>query len=142
LRRRQSGSSHFLERGAVEIGGVHPWATGKAKLDALEPTLCPLTKAEDNRRSDDDRAMKARHAAAFRARADALEIEAPAKRRLAYEYDAAQERGEVATSRDGGRRSKLERLPSAADVCLSRSEITKPDFRDAEGAARANLEPR
>lgn len=35
-------------------------------------------------------------AAAHRAQADALEIEAGAKRRLADEYDAAQERGEVA----------------------------------------------
>jgi hypothetical protein len=34
-------------------------------------------------------------AAAHRAQADALEIEAGAKRRLADEYDAAQERGEV-----------------------------------------------
>ena len=95
MRRRQSGSSHFLERGAVEIGGVHPWAASKAKLDASEFTQCPLTKAEDNRRSDDDRAKKARHAAAFRAKADALEIGALANRRLADEYDAAQGRGEV-----------------------------------------------
>ena len=36
-------------------------------------------------------------AAAFRAQADALEIEAQAKRRIADEYDAAQERGEVAS---------------------------------------------
>ena len=35
-------------------------------------------------------------AAAHRAQADALEIEAAAKRRLADEYDAAQARGEVA----------------------------------------------
>jgi hypothetical protein len=42
-----------------------------------------------------------------RAQADALEIEALAKRRLADEYDAAQECGEVATSRDGRRRTKL-----------------------------------
>jgi hypothetical protein len=35
-------------------------------------------------------------AAAHRAQADALEIEAQAKRRLADEYDAAQDRGEVA----------------------------------------------
>lgn len=36
-------------------------------------------------------------AAAHRAQADALEIEAEAKRRLADEYDGAQQRGEVAT---------------------------------------------
>src|SRR4051812_46029902 len=34
--------------------------------------------------------------AAYRAQADALEIEAGAKRRLADEYDAAQERNEIA----------------------------------------------
>ncbi len=42
-------------------------------------------------------------AAVYRAQADALEIEAMAKRRLADEYDAAQERGEVA--RNGGGRN-------------------------------------
>lgn len=63
-------------------------------------------------------------AAAYRAQADALEIEAGAKRRLADEYDAAQERGEVATV---GKRSQRERLteapPSAADIGLSRKDI-------------------
>jgi hypothetical protein len=56
----------------------------------------------------------------FHAQADALEIGAGAKRRLADEYDAAQERGEVATQRDGKPgRSGLER-PKAptADVGL------------------------
>ena len=55
---------------------------------------------------------------------DALEIEAQAKRRLADEYDAAQERGEVATARDGDhRRSDRERPPTVADVGLSRKDI-------------------
>ena len=36
-----------------------------------------------------------------RAQAKSLEIEAAAERRLADEYDAAQERGEIATGRDG-----------------------------------------
>jgi hypothetical protein len=39
-------------------------------------------------------------AAVYRAQADALVIEAQAKRRLADEYDAAQARGEVATRLD------------------------------------------
>jgi hypothetical protein len=42
-------------------------------------------------------------AAAHRAQADALEIEALAKRRLAYEYDEAQENGGVATRADGAK---------------------------------------
>jgi hypothetical protein len=133
LRRRQSGSSHFLERGAVEIGGVHPWAASKAKLDASEFTQCPLTKAEDNRRSDDDRAKKARHAAAFRAKADALEIEALANRRLA---DAAQGRGEVGqpgTRTDLVPKKNGVRAATAADVGLSRKEIHEArQIRDAE----------
>jgi hypothetical protein len=45
-------------------------------------------------------------AAAHRAQADALEIEAAAKRRLADEYDAAQERGEIA-GHGGGRNFKV-----------------------------------
>jgi len=45
-------------------------------------------------------------AAAHRAQADALEIEAAAKRRLADEYDAAQARGEVA-GHGGGRNFKV-----------------------------------
>ncbi len=59
-------------------------------------------------------------AAAYRAQADALEIEAGAKRRLADEYDAAQERGEVS---DQGKPSRAEGLPTAADVGLSHKDI-------------------
>lgn len=73
---------------------------------------------------------------AYRTQADALDIEAQAKRRLADEYDAAQERGEVATV---GKRSQPERLleapPSAADIGLSRKEIHEARItRDAEVA--------
>jgi hypothetical protein len=55
----------------------------------------------------------------FHAQADALEIEAGAEQRLADEYDAAQERGEVATQRDGklGRSGNAQKAP-AADVGL------------------------
>lgn len=75
-------------------------------------------------------------AAAHRAQADALEIEAKAKRRLADEYDAAQERGEVATV---GKRSQAERLteapPRAADIGLTRKDIHEArEIRDAENA--------
>jgi hypothetical protein len=77
-------------------------------------------------------------AAAYRAQADALEIEAGAKRRLADEYDAAQERGEVGVS---GTRTDLvtkqnEVKPAtAADVGLTRKEIHEARIiRDAEVA--------
>ncbi|NEJ95261.1 hypothetical protein G7039_09085 [Rhizobium leguminosarum] len=75
-------------------------------------------------------------AAAHRAQADALEIEATAKRRLADEYDAAQERGEVAGPSDGDhRRSDRERLPTAADIGLSRKDVHEArQIRDAEKA--------
>ena len=71
-----------------------------------------------------------------RAQADALDIEAQAKRRLADEYDAAQELGEVSTV---GKRSQEERLveapPSAAAIGLSRKDIHEARIiRDAEVA--------
>lgn len=73
-------------------------------------------------------------AAAHRAQADALTIEAQAKRRLADEYDAAQERGEVAVR--GGERSGKEHsppAPTAADIGLSRKDIHEARLiRDAE----------
>jgi len=73
-------------------------------------------------------------AAAHRAQADALEIEAGAKRRLADEYDAAQERGEV--SPHGGRHTPTfpeGKLASAEDVGLSHKVIYEArKLRDAE----------
>jgi hypothetical protein len=74
-------------------------------------------------------------AAAHRAQADALEIEAAAKRRLADEYDAAQARGEV--KRNGGDRSTVEdrNTASAADLGLRRDQIHDARrLRDAEAA--------
>ena len=75
-------------------------------------------------------------ARAHRAQADALEIEAMAKRRLADEYDAAQERGEVATQRDGGRPSQTEGLKATvAEIGLTHKEIHEArQIRDAEEA--------
>lgn len=86
--------------------------------------------------------------AVYRAQADALEIESMAKRRLADEYDAAQERGEIASK--GGERSGREHstpLPTAADIGLSRKEIHEARIiRDAEisepGIARRALDKR
>jgi hypothetical protein len=49
-------------------------------------------------------------AKAHRAQAAALEIEATAKRRLAGEYDAAQDRGEVRKQSDNQAYSKTEKL--------------------------------
>jgi hypothetical protein len=86
-------------------------------------------------------------AAAHRAQADALEIEAAAKRRLADEYDAAQARGEV--KRNGGDRSTVEdrNTASAADLGLRRDQIHDARLiRDAEtaepGIVRRTLDER
>ncbi|MHB2169937.1 hypothetical protein [Alsobacter sp. R-9] len=77
-------------------------------------------------------------AAALRAQADALVIEAQAKARLADEYDAAQERGEVAAN---GQRGKAVpdgngfSPPTAADLGLNRKDIHEARIiRDAERA--------
>ena len=86
-------------------------------------------------------------AAAHRAQADALEIEAAAKRRLADEYDAAQARGEV--KRNGGDRSSVEdhNTASSADLGLRRDQIHDARLiRDAEtaepGLVRRTLDDR
>jgi hypothetical protein len=77
--------------------------------------------------------------ALFRAQADALTIEAQAKRRLADEYDRAQERGEVAKHGGirGNQHAKVcdENVATAADIGLSRLEIHEArEIRDAERA--------
>ncbi len=72
------------------------------------------------------------------AQADALVIEAQAKRRLADEYDAAQERGEVASK--GGNYGNQhaayvvdENVATAADLGLNRNAIYDARvIRDAE----------
>lgn len=73
-------------------------------------------------------------AAAHRAQADALEIEAAAKRRLADEYDAAQARGDVAKR---GWESGVDKrnITTAADLGLRRDQIHEArQLRDAEVA--------
>jgi len=75
-------------------------------------------------------------AAAYRTQAHALEIEALAKRRLADEYDAAQERGEVAGGDFKGNQWSVpdeNSPPSADDLGLSRKDIHEARLiRDAE----------
>jgi hypothetical protein len=71
-------------------------------------------------------------AACHRAQADALEIEAGAKRRLADEYDAAQERGEVRKQADNQAYSKTEKA-GASDTGLTAKQIHDARaVRDAE----------
>ena len=73
-------------------------------------------------------------AAAHRAQADALEIEAAAKRRLADEYDAAQARGEVAKR---GWESGVDKhnITTSAELGLRRDQVHEARrLRDAEAA--------
>lgn len=72
-------------------------------------------------------------AAAHRAQADALEIEAAAKRRLADEYDAAQARGEVAGL--GANQHREEGVVVSNTLGLRRDQIHDARLiRDAEQA--------
>lgn len=74
-------------------------------------------------------------AAAYRTQADALEIEAGAKHRLADEYDAAQERGEVrgATNQHGA--ASNPEVASVTDIGLTHKDIHEARIiRDAEVA--------
>lgn len=69
-----------------------------------------------------------------RAQADALQIEAAAKMRMADEYDAAQERGEVRTQADNQHVPDGNKL-STADLGISRKDIHEARIiRDAEKA--------
>lgn len=71
-------------------------------------------------------------AATNRAQADALEIEAGAKRRLADEYDAAQDRGEARTRSDNQHIPDGNKL-ALADIGISAKQIHEARIvRDAE----------
>lgn len=78
-------------------------------------------------KSAHDRLVGATH----RVQADALEIEAAAMRRLADEYDAAQDRGEVRKQSDNQAYSKTEKA-GPADIGMSPKTIhTAREVRDA-----------
>lgn len=85
--------------------------------------------------------------AVYRAQADALEIESMAKRRLADEYDAAQDRGEVASGRPKSLPDQKTFTPTAADIGLTHKEIHEArQIRNAEqsdpGIVRRTLDQR
>lgn len=73
--------------------------------------------------------------AVYRAQADALEIEAMAKRRFADEYDAAQERGEV-VAHGGNQHVGVTNILRTEDIGVSRYDVFEARrVRDAERAA-------
>lgn len=121
----------LIDRAATMLAGA------KTAAEVLEAREAAGLAYDVAKRAARLKNAKAAHddlvAAAHRAQADALEIEAAAKRRLADEYDAAQVRGEVA----GHGRSKVEpaNVTTAADLGLRRDQIHEARrLRDAEAA--------
>jgi hypothetical protein len=130
------GLSALVEKAAASLAGAR---TSAEVLDSRD--MASLVYDAAKRAA---RLAKAKEAhddlirAAHRAQADALEIEAQAKRRLADEYDAAQQRGEVA-GHGGARKSNLPdekvEAPTVTDLGLSHKDIHEARIiRDAERA--------
>jgi aminopeptidase N len=113
-------------------------ASAKTAAEVLEAREAAGLAYDVAKRAARLKSAKAAHddlvAAAHRAQADALEIEAAAKRRLADEYDAAQARGEVAKR---GWESGVDKhnITTSADLGLRRDQIHDARLiRDAEVA--------
>ena len=128
----------LIERAATMLSGA------KTAAEVLEAREAAGLAYDVAKRAARLKSAKVAHddliAAAHRAQADALEIEAAAKRRLADEYDAAQERGEVATRQNNpgsvGHVSEENMPPATADnLGLTRKAIHEArQLRDAEDA--------
>ena len=127
----------LIDRAANMLAGA------KTAAEVLEAREAAGLAYDTARRAARLSRAKAAHddlvAAAHRAQADALEIEAAAKRRLADEYDAAQARGEVATGTSN--RGNQWTVPggngaaTAAELGLSRKTVHDARLiRDAEAA--------
>ena len=128
----------LIERAATMLSGT------KSAAEVLDAREAAGLAYDTARRAARLKSAKAAHddliAAAHQAQADALEIEAAAKQRLADEYDAAQARGEVATRQNNpgsvGHVSDENMPPATADnLGLSRKAIHDArQLRDAEDA--------
>ena len=124
----------LIDRAASMLAGA------KTAAEVLEARECAGLAYDAAKRASRLHRAKSAHddliAAAHRAQADALEIEAAAKRRLADEYDAAQARGEV--HRHGGQLPRDvadANIPSLTDLGLRRDQIHDARLiRDAEVA--------
>jgi hypothetical protein len=123
----------LIDRAATMLSGA------KNAAEVLEAREAAGLAYDVAKRSARLQRAKAAHddlvAAAHRAQAHALEIEACAKHRLADEYDAAQERGEV--QKPGGDRVSnvpdRNNAPTVSDLGLSRKDIHEARLvRDAE----------
>ena len=141
---RTPGLPGLIDRAAKMLAGA------KTAAEVLEAREVAGLAYDMAKRAARLKSAKSAHddliAAAHRAQADALEIEAAAKRRLADEYDAAQERGEVM----GRSRACVgdDNAPAtAADLGLRRDQIHEArQLRDAEtndpGIVRRTLDGR
>jgi hypothetical protein len=124
----------LVERAALHLASAKDSAE---VLDARDMATVAYTAAKAASRlakaksAHSDLCAKARHAMA-----DALEIEALANRRIADEYDAAQERGEVQPHGGQGKRDiPNENIPSVSDIGLTAKEVHEArEIRDAEEA--------
>jgi|AutmiccommuBRH23_1029490.scaffolds.fasta_scaffold00194_75 hypothetical protein len=122
----------LIDRAASMLAGA------KTAAEVLEARECAGFAYDAAKRASRLHKAKSAHddliAAAHRAQADALEIEAAAKRRLADEYDAAQARGEVAS--DGRPKTVVgdNGIPAtSANLGLRRDQIHEARrLRDAE----------
>lgn len=128
----------LIDRAAAALVGAR---TSAEVLEAREMASLAYDAAKRTARLQRAKnAFNALVAASNRAQADALEIEAAANRRLADEYDAAQERGEIASSGDTlkqgpGVPKQNSGKATAADLGLSRKSIHEARImRDAEKA--------
>jgi hypothetical protein len=130
------GLPGLIDRAAAMLAGA------KTAAEVLEAREAAGLAFDTARRAARLSRAKAAHddliAAAHRAQADALEIEAAAKRRLADEYDAAQAQGEVAKAGQY-ERANVENdnvcPATAADLGLRRDQIHDARLlRDAEVA--------
>lgn len=124
----------LIHRAAAALDGA---TTSAEVLEARDTAKVAYDAAKSAGRMA--RAKKAHDevlSAVYRAQADALLIEARAKMRLADEYDAAQERGEVATgnrTKDFSVASDNAKPATAADLGLRRDEIHEArQLRDLE----------
>ena len=121
----------LVQRAASQLAGA---TTAAEVLDARDLARTAYDAAKSAARFA--RAKSAHDdviAAVYRAQADALEIEAMAKRRLADEYDAAQERGEIRGSRE--RTTSSPEAVGVSDLGLTHKDIHEArQIRDAEAA--------
>ncbi|HBG98252.1 MAG TPA: hypothetical protein DDY29_05835 [Rhodobacteraceae bacterium] len=128
------GLPGLVDRAAMMLAGAK---TAAEVLEAREAAGIAYDAAKRTARLS---RAKAAHddllAAVHRAQADALEIEATAKRRLADEYDAAQARGEVASDGRPKTVGNDNGIPAtSADLGLRRDQIHEArQIRDAEAA--------